>query len=94
MLPIEVSHLVVAYRRWFKPPFRAVDDLSFVVREGGDCRLSGRERRGQDQHHQDADGLPAADSGRGAHLRDATRPTPAHGNWSVFCPKLRSTRPT
>ena len=34
MLPIEVSHLVVAYRRWFKPPFRAVDDLSFVVREG------------------------------------------------------------
>jgi ABC-2 type transport system ATP-binding protein len=34
MLPIEVSHLVVAYRRWFKPPFCAVDDLSFVVREG------------------------------------------------------------
>jgi ABC-2 type transport system ATP-binding protein len=34
MLPIEVSHLVVAYRRWFKPPLRAVDDLSFVVREG------------------------------------------------------------
>jgi ABC-type Na+ transport system ATPase subunit NatA/ABC-type transport system involved in multi-copper enzyme maturation permease subunit len=34
MHPIEVSHLVVAYRRWFKPPLRAVDDLSFVVREG------------------------------------------------------------
>jgi ABC-2 type transport system ATP-binding protein len=34
MLPIEVSRLVVAYRRWLKPPFRAVDELSFVVREG------------------------------------------------------------
>lgn len=34
MLAIETRNLVVAYRRWFKPPFRAVDDLSFEVREG------------------------------------------------------------
>ncbi len=34
MRAIEVCELVVAYRRWFKPPFRAVDNLSFEVREG------------------------------------------------------------
>ncbi|MFN3689797.1 MAG: ABC transporter ATP-binding protein, partial [Fimbriimonadales bacterium] len=34
MRAIEVHNLVVAYRRWFKPPLRAVDHLSFEVREG------------------------------------------------------------
>lgn len=34
MRAIEVRNLVVAYRRWFKPPFRAVDGLCFEVREG------------------------------------------------------------
>lgn len=34
MHPIEVRNLVVAYRRWFKPPLRAVDGLSFEVRAG------------------------------------------------------------
>ncbi len=29
-----VEGLVVEYRRWFKPPLRAVDGLSFCVREG------------------------------------------------------------
>ncbi|MFQ3611700.1 MAG: ABC transporter ATP-binding protein [Fimbriimonadales bacterium] len=31
---IVVDGLVVEYRRWLKPPFRAVDGLSFRVREG------------------------------------------------------------
>ena len=31
---IVVDGLVVEYRRWFNPPFRAVDELSFCVREG------------------------------------------------------------
>lgn len=34
MLAIEVRELVVSYRRWFKPPFRAVNHLSFEVQEG------------------------------------------------------------
>ncbi|MEN3001919.1 MAG: ABC transporter ATP-binding protein, partial [Armatimonadota bacterium] len=34
MLVIEVRDLVVEYRQLFRPPLRAVDRLSFVVREG------------------------------------------------------------
>ncbi|MDW8107792.1 MAG: ABC transporter ATP-binding protein [Armatimonadota bacterium] len=34
MHPIVVRELVVEYRRWFKPPVRAVDGLSFEVRAG------------------------------------------------------------
>lgn len=34
MRAIEVRNLVVAYRRWFQPPFRAVDGLSFEVYPG------------------------------------------------------------
>lgn len=34
MAPIEVRNLVVVYRRWFQPPLRAVNNLSFEVRAG------------------------------------------------------------
>ncbi|MDW8052882.1 MAG: ABC transporter ATP-binding protein [Armatimonadota bacterium] len=34
MTPIEVRNLVVVYRRWFQPPVRAVDGLSFEVHAG------------------------------------------------------------
>jgi ABC-2 type transport system ATP-binding protein len=93
MHPIEVSHLVVAYRRWFKPPLRAVDDLSFVVREGEIVGFLGANGAGKTSTIKTLMGFqpPTAGTVRifGMDATDA-RARQLVG----FLPKLRSTRPT
>ncbi len=62
-LAIELKNLVIEYQRLGKPPFRAVDDVSFKVREGEIVGLVGESGSGKSTIGRCALGLIPAASG-------------------------------